>query len=158
MSYKSSPFKMAPKSPAMKALKGEQVNEASPAKQTKTPKGERNLGEGGLKGTTFNQATKIVNEVKSRQDAGQRSRSVSTGMGGVDEGLADNEGYIDRARARAGGGYYKKPGMREAEENRRMTQRVKIKQANDTMIQKMKNKSRLNTQDLKHKSRWYPGM
>ena len=42
MSYKSSPFKMAPKSPAMKALKGEQVNlpeglkkaiEASPAKQ-----------------------------------------------------------------------------------------------------------------------------
>ena len=43
MSYKSSPFKMAPKSPAMKALKGEQVNlpeglkkaiEASPAKQT----------------------------------------------------------------------------------------------------------------------------
>ena len=47
MSYKSSPFKMAPKSPAMKALKGEQVNlpeglkkaiEASPAKQTNLAK------------------------------------------------------------------------------------------------------------------------
>ena len=38
MGYKSSPFKMAPKSPAMKALKGERVNEAapeSPAKQTR---------------------------------------------------------------------------------------------------------------------------
>ena len=130
----------------------------SPAKQTKAPKGERDLGEGGLKGTTFNRATKIVNEVKSRQDAGQRSRSVDTGMGNVNEGFADNEDYIDRARARAGNRYYKKPGMKEAEENRRMTKRVKIKQANDTMIQKMKDKSRLSTQDLKHKSRWYPGM
>ena len=147
MNYKSSPFKMAPKSPAMKALKGEQVNlpeglkkaiEASPAKQTKTPKGERDLGEGGLKGTTFTQATKIVDEVQRRQDAGQRSRSVSTGMKGVDEGLADNEGYIDRARARAGGGYYKKPGMREAEENRRMTKRVKLKQAKEATDQKLK--------------------
>ena len=39
MSYKSSPFKMVPKSPAMKALKGEQglkkAIEASPAKQTR---------------------------------------------------------------------------------------------------------------------------
>ena len=46
MNYKSSPFKMAPKSPAMKALKGEQVNlpeglkkaiEASPGKMMDSP-------------------------------------------------------------------------------------------------------------------------
>jgi len=55
MNYKSSPFKMAPKSPAMKALKGEQVNlpeglkkaiEASPGKMMDSPAKNLNKGYG----------------------------------------------------------------------------------------------------------------
>ena len=110
----------------------------SPAKQAKAPQGERDLGEGGLKGETLGRAEKIVDEVKKYQDAGKGYESVSTGMPGVDRRLADDEGYIDRARARAGNSYYKQPGNYEAEQNRRMTTRVGIKLGHEAY--KAKNK------------------
>ena len=138
-------YKQSPKSPAMKALVGNQPNlpkglrdaieaEApgkmmkSPAKQA-APKGERDLGEGGLKGLNFPRASSVADEVQKLQNSGVDERDVSTGIRRADSHINSRNALLDQDRARAGNTYYNKyPGNREYTDNTRMTERVRIKQ------------------------------
>ena len=138
-------YKQSPKSVAMKTLVGNQPNlpkglrdaieaEApgkmmkSPAKQA-APKGERDLGKGGLKGLTFEQASSVADEVQKLQNSGVDERDVSTGLRRADSHINSKNAFMDQDRARAGNTYYNKPGNREYTDNIRMTDRVRTKQA-----------------------------